>query len=322
MVVMGSASVDKWVPFGRRNPPIDPNLLSNDELLAEIEERRRILTLRTRDGLTQQELDARREVFAEWVERAERRRGEARCPLVGGESRENRRAAPEPTFGLNHLSRSELTPGDIRKILIHYVGERISPGYATNVLRDRLNKLYPYTLSDIAKDSGWDCSICNDKYPVIRRRSTHGRSPAPRHPLLASCEHLRDIASGGTGELSNLRIAHLICNLSKEAAYSCLGGRKGLLALHTLVWERDKGPLVNPASWYGSVLEDGEEIEAQMIAAGFRLPSYKSWDDAATRAARPEALRLAREALREAKVSPKRPHMGTNDATGTSVRSS
>ncbi|MEU8213985.1 HNH endonuclease signature motif containing protein [Micromonospora sp. NPDC049044] len=62
--------------------------------------------------------------------------------------------------------------------------------------------------SQLAARDGLDCYLCSDPLDL---RTAHP------DPLYASIDHFTPLARGGTNELSNLRLAHLVCNLRKRA---------------------------------------------------------------------------------------------------------
>ncbi len=62
--------------------------------------------------------------------------------------------------------------------------------------------------SAILREAGWTCYLCG------REIDQALRGP---HPLSASIDHVKPLAQGGTNDRSNLRAAHLACNVEKGA---------------------------------------------------------------------------------------------------------
>jgi 5-methylcytosine-specific restriction endonuclease McrA len=60
----------------------------------------------------------------------------------------------------------------------------------------------------LAKRDGPKCHLCRHKIDLLLSY------PDPHY---ASIDHVIPLARGGTNDLANLRLAHLVCNLSKGA---------------------------------------------------------------------------------------------------------
>lgn len=111
---------------------------------------------------------------------------------------------------------------------------------------------------EIGERDEWLCGICQDLAHLVERPSVVKRPsvvslgeitveeinsyvlledgwpedwPEPterllRRPLSASVDHIVPMAAGGTDDRSNLQIAHLFCNLHKNAYESGVGSRR------------------------------------------------------------------------------------------------
>lgn len=75
----------------------------------------------------------------------------------------------------------------------------------------------PVRLAEIAERDGHRCHLCRKKVP----------SKAWPHPLSASLDHVIPLSKGGPHEPSNVRLAHLRCNVEKGAD----GGNEQLLLI-------------------------------------------------------------------------------------------
>ena len=62
--------------------------------------------------------------------------------------------------------------------------------------------------TELAERDGLDCYLCG---AALTLSSKHP------DPLYASVDHVHPLARGGSNDRSNLRLAHLVCNLRKRA---------------------------------------------------------------------------------------------------------
>lgn len=75
----------------------------------------------------------------------------------------------------------------------------------------------PFTVDEIRERDGNRCHLCRRKVPP---------KPYP-HPLSASLDHVVPLTKGGMHERSNVRLAHLRCNVEKGNR----GGNEQLLLI-------------------------------------------------------------------------------------------
>lgn len=75
----------------------------------------------------------------------------------------------------------------------------------------------PFTVAEIRERDGNRCHLCRRKVSV---------KPYP-HPLSASLDHVIPLTKGGMHERSNVRLAHLSCNVAKGNR----GGNEQLLLI-------------------------------------------------------------------------------------------
>lgn len=85
------------------------------------------------------------------------------------------------------------------KYRAHYLGRR---GRRAGADRS------PYSLANIAERDGWDCSLCDE--PIDRLISYPDE-------MCVSVDHVVPLARGGSDTLTNVALAHLVCNKRKGA---------------------------------------------------------------------------------------------------------
>lgn len=85
--------------------------------------------------------------------------------------------------------------------------------YEQNRNHSKVGKVIPY----VGERDGWKCSICFGK--VKSKVYSSGDKWSP------TIDHVIPVSQGGTDDLSNLKLAHMICN-AKKGAY---GGNEQLL---------------------------------------------------------------------------------------------
>ena len=86
---------------------------------------------------------------------------------------------------------------------------------ADNQLRSKVGGLIPY----IGNRDKWRCSICNSKVTSKKYNFRDRWSP--------TIDHVTPVAQGGTDELANLKLAHMICNAKKGK----FGGNEQLMLI-------------------------------------------------------------------------------------------
>lgn len=64
-----------------------------------------------------------------------------------------------------------------------------------------------YTIAEVAERDNWTCHLCGRKVPK--------KSPKSWHPMKASIDHIVPISDGGHDVRSNVRLAHLHCNIKR-----------------------------------------------------------------------------------------------------------
>jgi hypothetical protein len=121
-----------------------------------------------------------------------------------------------------------------------------------DVLGHKRERPWEFTLAErieIGERDDWLCGICKDPaHPVERPLAISSDNisievlvvedvppreecpdptePLPPHPLSASIDHIVPLVAGGTDDHSNLQLAHLFCNLHKNAFRSGVGFRR------------------------------------------------------------------------------------------------
>lgn len=153
---------------------------------------------------------------------------------------------------------------------------------------------------EIGERDEWLCGICQDLAHLVERPSVVSLSeitveeinsyvlledgwpedwPEPterllRRPLSASVDHIVPMAAGGTDDRSNLQIAHLFCNLHKNAYRSGVGSRRPEYVRAVLANLIDGTPVPEAIrrgcfpSWAFPARRQVEFMIALLIAAG------------------------------------------------------
>jgi hypothetical protein len=63
------------------------------------------------------------------------------------------------------------------------------------------------TLQALRERDGWSCAICKEAFD--------DPPPSHPHPKSVNIDHLSPVWKGGAEELSNLRLAHYVCNMKR-----------------------------------------------------------------------------------------------------------
>ena len=84
---------------------------------------------------------------------------------------------------------------------------RRQEGWQRRRARKKATQVESFRHVDVFERDGWVCALCGRD---VDRELRHP------HPLSASLDHRRPLALGGTHTLSNVQLAHLVCNVSRQ----------------------------------------------------------------------------------------------------------
>lgn len=119
-------------------------------------------------------------------------------------------------------------------------------------LRNATSNYWQVDKHTIFERDDWTCKLCGN--PVKE-------GMAWPHPMSPSLDHVVPVIRGGTNEMTNLQLAHLVCNMRKGASDGVMGAR-GPLPTAVIVAPKPRPGVPDRPEW----LSDAAKAEWDRVA--------------------------------------------------------